>query len=99
MSTQRQAVPQSHPLQTLAEGQTLAPAQTGGAPTTRRLFLGRLASGAAALAVADGARGTRTAQGGPAAVPQPPGGTYAPLSVRALRHRRNAAFQMRVDRA
>ena len=26
-------------------------------------------------------------------------GTYAPLSVSALRKRRNAAFQMRVDRA
>lgn len=98
MSTQRQVVPQSHPRQALAEGQTPTPAPAGGAPTTRRIFLRRLASVAATLAIADSTSGAGTIQARPVA-PPPPSGTYAPLSVRTLRHRRNAALQARVERA
>jgi len=95
---QSKAGPQ-HLHQEPAEDQLPALAQTGGALQTRRAFLGQLASTAAALAVADGVRGTRMAQAGPGAAPKPPDGTYAPLSVSALRKRRSEAFQMRVDRA
>ncbi len=98
MPKQREVLPQN-PHQAPAEGRSPAPAQTGGAPTTRRTFLGQLAGVAAAMAVADGALGTGTAQAGHRAAPKPVGGTYAPLSVSDLRNRRNAAFQMRADRA
>jgi hypothetical protein len=67
--------------------------------TIRRTFLRQLASTAAALAVADGTLGTRPARAHAAAAPPSSGGTYAPLSLQALRHRRQAALQMRVDRA
>ena len=52
--TQRKTLLQ-HLRQEQAEDQLPAPAQTGGAPQTRRTFLIQLASAAAALAVADGA--------------------------------------------
>src|SRR5215510_11512304 len=92
ISKQKRALPQ-HLHQKQDENQLQAPVQTGGAPQTRRTFLSQLASTAAALAVADGVRGTRMAQAGPRAAPKPPGRTYAPLSVSALRDRRSAAFQ------
>jgi membrane-associated phospholipid phosphatase len=95
---QKSALPQ-HPHQQPAEGQWSAPAQTVAAPQTRRTFLSQCAGAAVAMAVADGVQGTGTARAVPAAAPKAPGGTYAPLSVSALRTRRNAAFQMRVDRA
>jgi membrane-associated phospholipid phosphatase len=96
---QKRALPQ-HLHQKQAEDHQLpAPVQMGGAPQTRRTFLSQLAGAAAAMTVADGVRGTMTAQAGPGAAPKLPDGTYAPLSVSALRKRRSAAFQMRVDRA
>ena len=64
------------------------------APQTRRAFLSQLAGAAAAMAVADGVRTTRRVRRCSSAR-----GMYAPLSVRALRTRRTAAFQMRGDRA
>ena len=98
MSTPRIVSPQT-PHQEQTADQSLAPARTGDASTTRRTFLRQLAGTATAMAVADGTLGPRTARARPAAAPPPPGGTYAPLSVQALRHRRNTALQMRVDRA
>ena len=98
MSRQSKAVPQN-PHQEQAAGQSPAPAQTCAAPTTRRTFLGQVAGAAAALAVTDVTLGTGMARARPGATPQPHGGTYAPLSGRALRQRRHAALQLRVDRA
>ena len=98
ISKQKRTLPQ-HPHLKPAEGQWPASAQTAAAPQTRRTFLSQFASAAAALAVADGVRGSRPAQARPGAAPKPPGGTYAPLSAGDLRNRRTAAFQMRVDRA
>src|SRR5262245_29513874 len=73
MSTRRDVLSQQ-PHQEQTESQSLAPAWTGGACTTRRAFLGQLAGTAAAMAVADAALGTRTARAHPAAIPQAPGG-------------------------
>jgi hypothetical protein len=98
MSTPRIVSPQQ-PQQEQIAGQSLTPARPGGVATTRRAFLAQLASTAAALAVADGTLETRPARAHTAAAPQAPSGTYAPLSWRALRRRRQAALQMRVERA
>ena len=53
-----------HLHQQQVEGQLPAPAQTAGAPQTRRAFLSQLAGAAAAMAVADGA-GTGRPRRGP----------------------------------
>ena len=71
ISKQKRVLPQ-HLHQKQGENPLQAPVQTSGAPQTRRTFLGQLASTAAALAVADGVRGSRTAQAGPGAAPKPP---------------------------
>ena len=93
---QKRALPQ-HLHQQPVEGQLPAPAKMAGAPQTRRAFLSQLAGAAAAMAVADGVR--RTGPGGAQSGSEAARWDVCPAQRESLRTRRNAAFQMRVDRA